>query len=277
MRFAIRYSEISALFLLLALSAFGQAFTLKDTAWMGTITKPASGGGGGGATNVTRGLANQWKFLEGSGTTTADSIGSANGSFIQGVGTVDWRSDGGISSVGIRAATDSKIQLSTNSSPGPGAMSLSMWFWPSNANPSGSFVMDYSTGANDLGYNFFLDDATHLAITFGSSSVDAIRRAVITGSGLPSGAWIHLAATWDGTINPATGIHIYTNGVEDSNYSSTSGLGTYGGPNTSTARNIGGPGSANGTGVTGGYSDVRIFNVQLNAAEITNLFGFGRQ
>lgn len=231
------------------------------------------GGGGGSITNVTRSLNNWWKLDEDTGTTTADSIGSANGTF---VGSPVWTN--GVINFGVQASfngthyfqTSQYIQLAANTGGGGGAMTVSAWVRMSDATQPLYIIWDNDNDTSK-GYYFISDysTATDLALVIVTTGGEMTRTAVA--NTVRADQWIFVLATWDGTVGSAAShMHVYTNNVEVSYSFNLDGTGTASVNNT-TSRKLGGAGFSAGD-FNGVLDDVRVYTRVLDAGERSDLY-----
>lgn len=213
-----------------------------------------------GPTNITSGLVNYWSFDENSGLSAGDSIGGANGVFPGGAGNPTWIA-GKINS-GLSFNGSNWLDLFTNTSAGASAMTVSAWVYRTG---SGCILYD-SDDDTTSGFWFGLDnDNIWMNVVGSTGDVD------YRGGSIPLSEWMHIAATWDGSIGVA-GTHLYVNGYETLNLvKNANGSGTHL-ANSSSTRYIGdGGGGANGK-LSGIIDDLRVYNRALTPTEIATLF-----
>src|SRR5258708_834684 len=141
----IGWTEIGVAFILFALSCHAQQTLLLN----GQSTVPLPAASGQAITNTTSGLVNWWKFDENTGTTAADSVGSANGSFASGANSPAWTT-AQINS-GIISGVSTWINLSANTAFSGNPFSVSVWVFPTNSSASGSMLYD-SDNDNAAGF-----------------------------------------------------------------------------------------------------------------------------
>jgi len=115
-----------------------------------------------------------------------------------------------------------------------------------------------TTGADVFGFFMFDQSATaFIGRTYSSS--------------LPTGEWIHLTGTYDGS-KTASGVNLYLNGSDVDDADSTSG--TYDAmESTSKEVKIGRYGA---TYLDGKIDDVRIYNKELTATEVQRIYDLGK-
>jgi hypothetical protein len=218
--------------------------------------------------NVTSGLVNWWKFDENTGTTAADSIGAANGTFA-GTPNPTWipgKINSGLHFDG--APSGGYLQLATNLISGSTGLTVAGWVFPttnvlsypiydSDGDTSQGFWVNLKQGAVSLNASF--------QAVF--NSVDVVRAS--DGEPFTLNAWTHLTITWSGTTSGA-GVHIYANAVETAYVSTQNGSGTHS-ANTTTNRFIGRPDVGSGRYV-GVMDDLRVYNRVLSSSEILQLY-----
>ena len=201
----------------------------------------------------TTGLVAAYGFDEGSGTTTADQSGSGN------VGTISgatWSSAGKFGKALSFNGTNSFVSVAGSSTLNlTNAMTIEAWVNPSSLTTSGwntvvlkerpgyyAYALYGNTGTNRPSANAFV----------GSTDADTRGTAQI-----PSNAWTHLAATYDGTT-----LALYVNGTQVSQTAVGGSIVTSTG-----ALKIGGN-AIWGEFFSGLIDEVRIYNRTLSSAQI---------
>ena len=201
----------------------------------------------------TTGLVAAYGFDEGSGTTTADQSGSGN------VGTISgatWSSSGKFGKALSFNGTNSFVSVAGSSTLNlTNAMTIEAWVNPNSLTSSGwntvvlkerpgyyAYALYGNTGTNRPSANAFV----------GSTDADTRGTAQI-----PSNAWTHLAATYDGTT-----LALYVNGTQVSQTAVGGSIVTSTG-----ALKIGGN-AIWGEFFSGLIDEVRIYNRTLSSAQI---------
>jgi len=220
-----------------------------------------------------------YNFNEGSGTIAHDEVISNDGVFGSGKTQADWvvgKYDGGLEFNGIRLRDYPPA-------PGPdgpqydvvdcGLLDLSnrgtvMAWIKQDSGPAVDYTNNANwfmvNGTNDLGFQFIFYNqpsqgfnlSIELQLQAGGNT------ALHTATPIPVDTWIHVAASWDSTLNKKS---LYVNGVEVA-------TDTFSGPlNQTTGHlNIGGDPfwTYNGRGFDGTIDEVRIFDGFLDAASV---------
>jgi hypothetical protein len=95
-----------------------------------------------------------------------------------------------------------------------------------NSNSGGGFAEKNDSNATDSGFIFGLDCCGGLHFVVERSGTNM---RVNTASNLiPTGQWIQVAATWDGTVGGAANAHVFLNGTELAKTQNDDGVGTLG-------------------------------------------------
>ena len=211
---------------------------------------------------VTSGLTNQWKMDTGTGTTAFDSVGSADGTFVN---SPTWTTDTPGPNhppyaLDFEATDADYLACGTNTVPTGTAGTLDMWLkidsWTTTPyttlfakGPGPSWAQIY------LGVlRYSATDELVLALANGSSSTTSSLR---TGP-LSLDTWYHMAGTWDGTT-----AYVYLNGnlVDSLNTTITP-------PNTVGYRTDIGWGNYSTRHFDGIIDEVRIYDRALTPAEV---------
>lgn len=183
----------------------------------------------GPAVHAANGLIGEWKLDEGSGTTAADSSGNGNnGTIVQGTGTgsPSWVSPGhdagspfALDFDGSGAAGSASNTVNLGNSPALDQMddyTVSLWvkFKPGYVGTAGTWanlVGRNSSGAN-WAWMIYVNNTGHIRPHHRNSDGSF---APLTDSAavMPMGQWVHIEQVADGGH-----LHLYINGIEDSNF-----------------------------------------------------------
>ncbi|MFC1756463.1 LamG domain-containing protein, partial [Patescibacteria group bacterium] len=212
------------------------------------------------------GLVGYWDFEEGSGTTAYDRTSNGNNGTITGVTYTDSKLGGALSfdgdaGDGVDIGDNLDFDVADD-------FSICLWF---NEISTGSPLITKGQGGNP-GYNGYVLD------TSGSGGKvrfmlreDGDYVYYITQSSTPpasTGVWRHVCATYDGS-NTIGGLNLYVNGIGDSvvvgdNGPAATFLSSY---SLYIGRRESGTSSFNGS-----IDEVHIYNRDLSASEVTNLY-----
>jgi YD repeat-containing protein len=164
---------------------------------------------------------------EGTGTTDTNLVDSATAAF-SGTSTPTWNTTdpsiafGGGSSLNsyLNAGTDLNFdQLPTHQ------ITIVTEVYVSGLSASG--ICEKNDGNSiDSGFTFGWTSSGALELMVEKSSVDMQVESI--SNVVPSGAWVQLAFTWDGTVGTAAAAHLFVNGQEQTKYTSVNGGGTIG-------------------------------------------------
>ena len=200
--------------------------------------------------SITAGLAGWWRFLEGSGTTVADSSPSGITGTFSGVQVPTWDtgvpglSGSAISFSGwktyISLGSPSQLSL-TNDAP----FSFCQWIYPISGGPQG-YGKIFSTG----GFNVYFDQTSNRIKFVDRNSVEVFLTAAVT-----LNAWIHFGVVYSGTD-----LNAYINGT--SVYGPTTRAGAGGGGASYIANSDG------NTGAQCKSQDVRFYTRALSSTEM---------
>ena len=223
---------------------------------------------------VPSGLIGHWKLDETSGSTITDYSGYGN------TGTWTDSEDNDVSGESITGVVGTGLAFDTDISSGDGTdqinagsatvldnlgpMSVCMWVYPTTAYAGNFTLISKKTGGND-GWHLWVNVPGGNRIAFDNNMANQDRKYGPSNSVEYNSAWQFFCATWDGT-DGAAGITLYKNGVDiggttNDNIGSVSNEDTYdvilGGPNIN---------------YEGEMDDVRIYNRELSASEIAELY-----
>lgn len=262
----MRFSAI-LLAVLISVSAFAQPTVTGPSA--GVFNVPVASGGSG-ITNTTSGLTNWFKLDENTGTTTVDSMRSINANLNNSGGVIPTWVPGQINSALSFDGVGGYVQMGTNTVTGP--LTISAWVYMTNGQ-NGTIIYD-SDNDSTHGWFLWVTNAASINVRVAATTTDLERSGAAV---IPTNAWFHILATWDGVITTASSFHIYTNGVEVGSYlRSVNGAGTIA-ANTTTGRLIGYGSTGAAFKWAGKIDDVRVWNRVLNAGEIANMYAWKGQ
>lgn len=223
-----------------------------------------------------------WMFDETSGTTAADSSGYGNDGSI--LGSYQWLTkcdgDGYLDLQGATTYVNVPTDTSLNFS---GDASFAGWFRLNSpfddTSASSQVVLEkYSSTTANLHVVLVGQDYTESAPSDGSlvfkieGFSGAYRYSWTNQTSWEAGRWYHFAVTMDATTPANT--RVYIDGVDDT--ASTSGTTAYNDMNYAADFNIGGRTAEELSGdryLDGQMNDFRIYNYQLSATEIAELYG----
>lgn len=205
----------------------------------------------------------QWKFDEGSGTTTADSSGNGHtGTLANSPAWLSGRIGNALSFNGGTAVVNAVGGGSINNLYATG-MTVSAWInvtaFPATGN---NRIIDKDNAVN--GWFFGVNSASKLE--FWSDNYDTIAKRVSSGS-VTASAWKHVTVTWDGSFTGAN-IHFYIDGVA-SDGTATNGSGTAHDDSTTPVTLGNRPDLAKG--FNGAIDELRVYNRVLTLSEIQAL------
>jgi hypothetical protein len=195
-------------------------------------------------------LVGRWKFDENSGLTTADSSGNNNtGSLVNGPTWVAGKV--GPAALSFSAGGLQSVTAANSSSLNSPVSAITLAAWINAVDWSGNRRI-LQKGNSDNQYRLLAENGV---LKFHLSGVDTLTAPLP-----PTGTWMHIAATWDGSL-----MTLYTNGVQRTNLPAAGSIAT-----TSDLLAIA---KKNTSGVSGDYfngrlDDVRIYNRALSAAEV---------
>jgi hypothetical protein len=151
-----------------------------------------------------------------------------------------------------------------------GAMTLSMWLSADRVNTSQGLWAVEKTGGGFDGIYFWLNGAVGAGrLTFyiegGTDGYRSSANGVVPGDG----TWHNYIVTWDGVVNPITGVHIYKNNAEVASYAAAQNGAT---PNAFAGDwSLGGFKSVDNYNIDGRMAQVAVWNRVVTATERANL------
>jgi hypothetical protein len=205
------------------------------------------------------GLIGQWKFDEGSGTAAADSSNQGNNGTITNGAWVNGKHGSALSLNG------SNSQVLVGNPAGPtGAVTIAAWIYK-NTNTAWTSILDrYGSESLDcLALGFDNTSGKKLMFIWNATSADSWANKVTGNSDIPTGQWVHVAASSNGST-----VTFYVNGVPDGTASS-------GAPCTTGNMYIGVNYAGNDEYFNGKIDDLHLYNRALSAAEIQGLYQEG--
>ena len=205
------------------------------------------------------GLVGHWKFDETSGTTASDSsINGNDGTLTNGPSWAEGAIDGGLLLDGsndyINVPYSSELSLT-------GQMSFAAWIKTDDT--SGGYKNVLSTDVPGNGQSNYWFGIQNDELSFGFWASGGFRTVTSPNSNLEAGKWYHVAASFDDSTDT---VRLYVNGVEVH-----SGSLTYS-PTPETADLWIGH-SVDGEYWNGCLDEVRIYNYELPAIEVAELYG----
>jgi hypothetical protein len=222
-------------------------------------------------------LVGFWALDEASGTSFADSAGTANTASCSTacptvttgvIGAHAWTWDGSDDLMTVAAETEINDLA---------ALSLSWWMSPTSAGEGGAGTIANKRGTGLNGWLIGFDDVAgrtrclRMAVDW-SGGVLTVRTGNDT---LPThgSGWYHVVVTWDGSAT-ATTVHVYVNGTEVSSYQTqTNGSGIR---ETDVAEALlFGNGPTQAATFAGSLDELRLFSHVLSGAEIASEYARG--
>ena len=193
-----------------------------------------------------------YAFDEGSGTSVADASAAANNGTVSGAVWASGRYGGGLRFDGtndvVTVADAASLDLTT-------AMTLEAWVNPAAVPTNWRSIVAKERATNSMTYQLAANSNTNVPATRGYIANGV--RTLQGGTRLSAGAWVHLAATYDGAMQ-----RLYVNGVQVASRAQTGTITV-----TTNALRIGGS-TTMGQYFNGTIDEVRVYNRALVAAEI---------
>jgi fibronectin type 3 domain-containing protein len=209
------------------------------------------------AGDVTNGLAGNWRFDDGTGTTATDSSGNNNtGTLLNGPA---WVAPGriGPAALSFIASNQQSVTVANSASLNMSA-GITITAWINAADWSGNRRI-VQKGNSDNQYRFL---AENNVFKFHLNGVSTVTSALP-----PSNVWIHVAGTWNGST-----MLIYTNGEPQATLAAGGAIATTLDPLAIAKKNTG---TSVGDFFNGQIDEVRIYNRALGQAEINTVMHAG--
>jgi hypothetical protein len=202
-----------------------------------------------------------WKFDEGSGTTAADSSGSGNTGTVNGPTWTSGEIGGALNFDGVNdyVSVPDAGNLDNTS-----ALTIAFWVKPTilDGSPRGIVSKRTASGSQDA-YSIFFNSGNQIHV-----DIDTGNNRFSTNTVFLTNTWYHVAVTYDGTLAPASRVHVYVNGVLDKTAGETSASIPNYASDLAFGKLVGNPTSY----FAGSLDDVRIYNRALTATEVGSLF-----
>jgi PKD repeat protein len=211
-------------------------------------------------------LIHHWSLDDGSGTTAIDSVGSYDGTLVNGP---LWEPTGGVFGGALRFdGEDDYVDLGDVNIPGGDSLTISLWI---NADDfdvhDGRLISKASGSAEDLHF-WMLSTVNNTGLRF-RVKADGSTATLLSNTGeIAPGQWYHVAGTYDGQT-----MRIYSNGDEIASMAKTGPLDDGTGVTVALGNQ---PPSAGSDPFDGMIDDVRIYARTLSAAEIATLASVNR-
>jgi len=211
-------------------------------------------------------LAAWWKLDETTGSSAAESAGSNTGTLAGGTLVAQAGRHGGSMAFD---GTDDVITTSYAGITGPSDRSISAWIKPSGSGTWRTIVSWGNVAVNGNKFDFQLDSSDRLYL-------GAYGRWQIGTTALQDDRWYHVALTFASDGTPDTSeVKLYVNGVEES-YDGASVAGSFWTQPAGTVT-IGNFPLGGSSFFNGNIDDVRIYNDELSAAEVLELYKQGER
>jgi hypothetical protein len=205
------------------------------------------------------GLIGEWKFDEGGGTAAIDSSNQKNNGTVVNGAWVNGKHGSALSFNG----SNSYVLVGSPSGPS-GAATIAAWIYK-NVNTPWSSILDRfgSESLDCLALGFDNSTGKKLMFLWNATSADSWANKVIGTSDIPTGQWVHVAASSNGST-----VTFYVNGVPDGTASS-------GAPCTTGNMYIGVNYAGSDEYFNGKIDDLYLYGRALSAAEIQELYQEG--
>ena len=204
---------------------------------------------------ATTGLVGAYSFDAGSGTSLADSSGSANNGTLSGpTWTTAGKTGNALSFDGVNDWVTIADKASLDFSNG---MTLEAWVRPTAQDAIWRTVVTKEKPGNNLVYGLFSNSSNSRPIGIATIGSSASQRIVNGSAPVAAAAWTHLATTYDGAT-----LRLYSNGTQVGSQAVTGAM-----ANSSGALRIGGN-AVWAEWFSGRIDDLRLYNRALTAAEV---------
>jgi hypothetical protein len=209
---------------------------------------------------LAQNLVGYWPMEEGSGTSIIDASGNSNDGALTGSPT--WvASQRGTFALLLNGSTQYALVPDAATLDLTTAITLAAWIRPAGASAATQYLIKKATINGTDGYEISLSSAGKVFVRFNQkTSGDSVRINSTTSYPLNATAWMHVAATYDGTI-----IRLYVNGVQEGSLATSIAIAQNDLPLGIGAQSDG------GTEFNGTLDEVRVYGRALSAAEILDL------
>lgn len=242
-------------------------------------TATGTGGGGGGGGSVPSGTTNLWKFDETTGTTAADSVGTATGTLVNMTPASDWVAGKMNNALDFDGSNDKVTVASGAGANFTGNMTYAFWINPASITDGNYYAPMYAgvdsasceqmvsvihDTANGFNHQVLFGGACGGGTTYNRSS---------TANAIAENTWQYVVVTLDYSQPTASKVHIYVNGADVSG-AAGSGAGSYTGFDDPADELVIGTNPYDGGAgyMKGKLDDLRLFNRALSAAEVSALY-----
>jgi hypothetical protein len=231
--------------------------------------------GGGVPQGPVAGLVGWWKLDDNTGGTAADSAGSNAGTL---QGNAAWSAPGkvGVSAVTLDGTGD-YVTIANESNfdfERTQPFSIATWVWRNDHTADDQIIAKAVTGASqyrgiDFGFDNNLNsDRIYLSLVSDASASNYM--SARSDGNVTPGEWHHVAATYNGS-GAYTGINLYIDGVPQTETDFGFGA-TLSGTILNNVPVELGSFDGGGAPLAGKLDDVRIYNRELNASEVQQLY-----
>ena len=227
-------------------------------------------------TNITTNLVGHWlkdadNLLDAAGTNHGTNYGSKysydNPSPPVEFGSASRIFNGTSDYVNLGDSDDFSFDNVVDDSP----LSFSVWFKSNLSVGNLQTLLAKATNNNSVEYLLTTSSVGGVSLVFHKSGAGYGSYIVGTSSTTYTpNQWTHVVATYDGSLL-ATGIKIYINGVDDTG-TPVSGGAYNGQSNTTADLLIGNRNTSSGQEMSGRMADVRIYNAELTASQVSDLY-----
>jgi len=209
----------------------------------------------------SQGLIAYWKLDENTGTTAYDSVGLYNGTLFN--GPVWYPASGKLSGALGFDGIDDYLEISSFDIHGGTGLTISLWFRANDFDIDDARFISKATGTTNQDHYWMVSTINRTALRF-RLKTNGSTTTLMTDTGLiQTGVWYHIAATYDGST-----MRIYKNGLEVTSVNKTGVIDSDPGVLTAIGNQPKGAGNKPFHGL---IDDVRIYNIALNASELSEL------